>query len=182
MRSDEPRIPAGGGNDHHRLALVGEAIYQLVDFNDGADVDPARRLVEDDESGSWTRDLAIDDLLLVAAGQLDHLRCVTNSAHVEALDPIRAGRRLFTLGKRRAPRGEFASKPRFPRSRPSQRSPNIAVFGHIRRPALTAARYLIANGLVAEEDVAPMKEVTLHDAGNDFECLRAACTDEADTP
>jgi 3-isopropylmalate dehydrogenase len=38
-----------GRDHHHGFPLVGEAIDQVVDFHDGADVDAARRLVEDDQ-------------------------------------------------------------------------------------------------------------------------------------
>ena len=36
-----------GGDDDHRLALVGEAADEFVDLDDGADVDATRRLIED---------------------------------------------------------------------------------------------------------------------------------------
>src|SRR5690348_15108575 len=37
------------GDHDHGFAFIGEAVDQLVNFDDGADIDAARRLVEDDQ-------------------------------------------------------------------------------------------------------------------------------------
>ena len=46
---------------------VGEPAHQAIDFGLGADVDAARRLVEDDDLGLHGQPLGEHDLLLVAA-------------------------------------------------------------------------------------------------------------------
>ena len=51
--------------------LVGERGDQMMDFGDRADVDAARRLVEDDQPGLLDQRLRDDHLLLIAAGKLD---------------------------------------------------------------------------------------------------------------
>ena len=64
-RADQDAIGDGedlrqiGGDDHDGLAFVGEAVDDLVDLGDRADIDAAGRLVEDDERGSCASDLAI---------------------------------------------------------------------------------------------------------------------------
>ena len=59
------------GRDHDdRLALGREVVQQLVDLVLRADVDAARRLVEDQDLAVPREPLRDDDLLLVAAGQV----------------------------------------------------------------------------------------------------------------
>ena len=58
-----------GRDDDHRFALGGEALDQSVDFRLGADIDAARRLVEQEDLAPG-RDPAGDDaLLLVSAAE-----------------------------------------------------------------------------------------------------------------
>ena len=52
------------------FALLREVVQQPVDLALGADVDAARRLVEDQDVGVGGEPLADDDLLLVAARQV----------------------------------------------------------------------------------------------------------------
>ena len=58
-----------GGDHQHRDAGIGQAAHQPVDLRLGADVDTARRLVEDHHLGRHGEPLAEHDLLLVAARQ-----------------------------------------------------------------------------------------------------------------
>ena len=62
------------GRDHDdRLALVGERVQQLVDLALGADVDAARRLVEEQDVAIAQQPFGDHDLLLVAAREQAHL-------------------------------------------------------------------------------------------------------------
>ena len=51
---------------------LGQPVHQVVDLDFGADVDAARRLVEDEDARVAGEPLAEDDLLLVAAAQQPH--------------------------------------------------------------------------------------------------------------
>ena len=52
------------------LPCCGKLVEQVVDLALGANVDAARRLVEDEDLGLGGQPLADDDLLLGAAGQV----------------------------------------------------------------------------------------------------------------
>ena len=58
-----------GGDDDHRAALGGEPFDQRVDLGLGADVDAARRLVEQEDARAGGDPAADDRLLLVAAAR-----------------------------------------------------------------------------------------------------------------
>jgi hypothetical protein len=58
-----------GGDHHDRLALIGQAAQQLVDFGLRADVDAAGRLVEEQNIAVARQPLGDDDLLLIASRQ-----------------------------------------------------------------------------------------------------------------
>ena len=76
------------GDHQHREALPRQLVHELVDLDLGADVDAARRLVEDQEPGSAAA-IAEHDLLLVAAGE----GATTCSApRVRTLQPLGAAR------------------------------------------------------------------------------------------
>ena len=53
--------------------LCGELGDDRVDFVFGADIDAARRLVEDQHLGAGEQPLRQHHLLLIAAGEVDHL-------------------------------------------------------------------------------------------------------------
>ena len=59
-----------GGDHQNAETLIGELLDQRLDFNLGADVDAARRLVEDEQLGAGAKPTREQDLLLVAAGQI----------------------------------------------------------------------------------------------------------------
>ena len=61
------------GNHQHAEALVGEFLDERLDLGLGADVDAARRLVEDEQLGVGAQPARQQHLLLVAAGQLADL-------------------------------------------------------------------------------------------------------------
>ena len=110
-----------GRDDDHRATLGGEAFDQGVDLGLGADIDAARRLVEQEDAGT-RRDPAADDrLLLVAAAELadravDHQRAKVHFTHqgqaftaerpladeAEAREPVHGGKRY--VGADRAAR------------------------------------------------------------------------------
>ena len=59
------------GRDHqHAQALVGEVAQQLEDLGLGADIDAARRLVDDQQARVHAQPARQQHLLLVAAGKL----------------------------------------------------------------------------------------------------------------
>ena len=76
------------GDHHDGLAFVGEAADLRVDFGNGADVDAAGRLVEDDDRRILRQRFGDDDLLLVAAGKLDDARLALERGDLQPLDPI----------------------------------------------------------------------------------------------
>src|SRR5690606_25703190 len=80
------------GDHEHRGARGRQFVDQLVDLDLRADVDAARRLVEDQHLGVRQQPLADDDLLLVAAGQRPHVLPEARHAHPEL--PRDAVRRL----------------------------------------------------------------------------------------
>ena len=61
-----------GGDHQDRDALAGELVEQPVDLGLRADVDPARRLVDDEQRGAAAQPLREHDLLLVAARERAH--------------------------------------------------------------------------------------------------------------
>ena len=70
--ADAEQLGQVGGDDDDALALRRQLPEQRVDFVLGADVDAARRLVEDQHLGLAEEPLGEDDLLLVAAGEIAH--------------------------------------------------------------------------------------------------------------
>ena len=77
------------GRDHQdRDAVRGELVHQGVDFRLRADVDPARRLVHDQDLRVQRQPLGDDHLLLVAAGEIEHLLLDRRRAHPQRLDEV----------------------------------------------------------------------------------------------
>jgi len=71
MRSLMPRISGNSDENHqHRLAGGGEVIYQAVNFNLGAHIHTARRLIEDHDIGICLQPLGEDHFLLIATGKI----------------------------------------------------------------------------------------------------------------
>ena len=75
-----------GGQDHAD-ALVGQRADQLVDLLLGADVEAARRVVEDDDARPRVQPLGEHHLLLVAAGEVQAERIDARRADAQPLDP-----------------------------------------------------------------------------------------------
>ena len=73
-------------NQYHRLALRGQVIDQLVDLNFRADINPPRRLVEQNHLRLGHQRLAEHHLLLVAAGQTPHDRLLTIGPDSERIE------------------------------------------------------------------------------------------------
>src|SRR5919201_2911775 len=72
------------GRDHHDPhALVGEAIHHVVDLALRADVDAARRLVEDEELRRRNQMARDEQLLLVAAGKRPRANAETAPAEAD---------------------------------------------------------------------------------------------------
>ncbi len=84
-----------GRDDDDRHAVPGKQVKQFVDFRFGADIDATSRLVDDEHAHALLRQPAAkDDLLLVAAGQVDDVLFSRGRAHLELLDEG-FGRRHF---------------------------------------------------------------------------------------
>ena len=62
-----------GGDHQHAQALIGEFADERLNLGLGADVDAARRLVEDQELRIGAEPSRQQDLLLIAAGKLANL-------------------------------------------------------------------------------------------------------------
>ena len=90
-----------GRDDDDREPFVGERGDQMVDFGDGADVDAARRLVEDDQLGFLDQRLGDDHLLLIAAGKLDDPSVAVQRPDVELLRPVGGERAHLAHARRR---------------------------------------------------------------------------------
>ena len=84
------------GDDDHRAPLRGERDDEAINLLLGADVDAARRLVDDDDLGIEQHHLGEQQLLLVAARHLAGQHIVVADANVEARD--RVVERLRFLG------------------------------------------------------------------------------------
>ena len=72
--------------------LVGEVGEQLVDLALGADIDAARRLVDQEDAAARVEAARDHAFLLVAAGQLGDARAGAGRADVEAADELRRPR------------------------------------------------------------------------------------------
>ena len=121
LAHDADQDPVGKGHDlgqvrgdhDHRLALVGEAVDEFVDLDDRADVDAARRLVEDDQLRLLDQRLGDDDLLLIAARELDDSCLIADGADVQLLDPVAADPVLASRRETSAPAAQnLAIRPR----------------------------------------------------------------------
>src|SRR5271166_2153967 len=73
------------GNHQDRDALRGEFGDELVDLGLSADVDAARRLVEDEDAWACQQPAGDKHLLLVAAGEVDDGLLKVGGAHAQAL-------------------------------------------------------------------------------------------------
>ena len=73
-------------DEQDRLAAVAQRDDLLVDELDGADVDAARRLADQQHLGVALHLAGDDDLLLVAAGEVGGLEVAGRRADVEPLD------------------------------------------------------------------------------------------------
>jgi len=72
-----------GRDHHHRIAFIGEPLDQFVDLDDGADIDAARRLIENDQIRILHQRFGNRHFLLVAARQFDDLHVIAGVAHLE---------------------------------------------------------------------------------------------------
>ena len=77
-----------GGQDD-RDALRRDRADQLIDLFLGADVEAARRVVEDEHLGLGVQPFRQHHLLLVAAGEVEAKRVDAGRAHLQAVDPAR---------------------------------------------------------------------------------------------
>ena len=76
-------------NHQDRDAVFNQLAHDRVDLGFGADIDAARRLVEDQDTRVGLQPFGDDDLLLIAAGKLaGRLLCVA-APDAEALDRIK---------------------------------------------------------------------------------------------
>ena len=76
-----------GGEHEHGEAAVGERAELEIDLAPRADVDAARRLLEDQELDAVDQPARDADLLLVAAGERAHLLLGPAGADAEQVDP-----------------------------------------------------------------------------------------------
>ena len=84
-----------GGDHEYRLAARGEIAHQRDDLGLGADVDAARRLIEDEDVRLGVEPFADDDLLLIAARERADSGIPRGGLDPQGLDlPIRRRRPL----------------------------------------------------------------------------------------
>src|SRR5271166_3951276 len=75
----------GGEND--RDPFMGDRSHEFVHFLLGPDVEPSRRMIEDEDAGPGVQPFRQDDLLLIAAAEVEAQRIDAGGSHLEALDP-----------------------------------------------------------------------------------------------
>ena len=83
-----------GGDHDDRHALLGQSVQELVDFNLGADIDAAGRLVQDEDLRVRIEPSRKEDLLLVAAAERSDDGVRTRRLDVELRDVILGDRTL----------------------------------------------------------------------------------------
>src|SRR5580704_81546 len=172
-----------GGDDHDGLAFVGEAADLGVDLGNGADIDAAGRLVEDDDRGILRQRLGDHDLLLIAAGELDDARLAQQRGDLEPLDP--AARQLVAHEPRyqKAPAGlgrKLAHIDVVVDAHRLEVAVGLAVLGDVADAVVDRLfRHAVADRLAAQVDHAAVDKVALQGAVDDLGDLGAPRADEA---
>src|SRR6185437_6732937 len=172
------------GRDHHDgLALVGQRPDLRMYLRNGADVDAARRLVEDDDRGILHQRLGDDHLLLVAAGELDDLRLALQRADLQPLHPI-AGEPVPRHAREQeapsCPGGELADIDVVVDHHGLEEAVQLAVLGDVGDAVVDRLfRYPVADRSAAQLDGAAIDQVTLQGAKDDLGDLGAAGANQA---
>ena len=117
-----------GRDEEHRHAVLGEVDDELLDLGLGADVDAARRLVEDEQPGRGGEPAREQHLLLVAAREVAHERVGVAGTDVERLD-VRWRQLVLALLRDRAE----------PAAVGLQRQRDVVAHGEVADDALVAA-------------------------------------------
>ena len=97
--AEADRLLESVGSQNDREALTGEGANEFVDLLLRADVEAARRVIEDEDSGLGVQPFRQNDLLLVAAGEVEAERIDAGRADFQPVDPVR-GDRLAPSGRR----------------------------------------------------------------------------------
>src|SRR5262249_9824450 len=148
------------GDHQHAEALVGEFLDQHLDLGLGADIDAARRLVEDEQLGIHAEPAGEQDLLLIAAGELPDLLVPPRGLDVQPGDePVddRALARLIDDARTRQP-GE-------------QRKRQVLPHGHVRYDSLDLA-VLGTEAEPVRNGIGGACEAHLLSADRDAACIR----------
>ena len=174
------------GRDHHDgEAGIGQRIDHLMQFGDGADVDAACRLVEDDQLRLLHQRAGDDDLLLVAAGQFDHACIAVDRLDVQLAGPL--FRQFDHLGiaddhavlvevrRQQVEIDVLGDRLGF------KEALDLAVLGDVDDAVLDRlARHPVAHRAAFQLHLAAMEEVALHHTGNDLRGFGAARADQAE--
>ena len=76
------------GREQDGDALAGQLVHEFIDFFLRADIDAARRLVEQQQLRREAEPLAEHDLLLVAAGKIAHGHAIAGRLDAHAVDHV----------------------------------------------------------------------------------------------
>ena len=163
--------------DHQdRHAVGGELVHQAVDLGFGADVDAARRLVHDQDLRVQRQPLGDDDLLLIAAGEVEHLLLDRRRAHAQRVDhpPRQRPLRAEAHDAEAAQPVEERERQVLADGQTEDQRLQLAIFRH--QPDAEpdrVARRADADRLAVDEDLAAVVLVGAEDGARDLGAARA---------
>ena len=165
-----------GGDHDNAHALIGQLAHQLVDLALRADVDAARRLIEDQNLRVGRQPFADDDLLLVAAGEVQDLLLRTGRLDVELLD-IGLGDLVFLLAAEDAAlhlHGQARQRGVFPDGHIEDQAKQLPVFGdQAETCADGVGRRVLFQLFAVDDDLAAVQRVDAKDRAHDLAAARA---------
>src|SRR4029079_854821 len=172
------------GDNNHRLALVGQAINELMNLGYCIDVDAACGLIKNDHVRLLHERLCDHELLLIPARELDRLNILADSPDTETLNQTLADIRCFALRYQlalSADLGEEAEIDVFGNGFGFEKTLELAVLGHIDDAVANCRRRnKITYRLVVQQHLATIHNVSLDHPCDDLEGLGASGTDQAE--
>ena len=137
--------------EHHRHPVGGERPHEAVDLGLGADVDAARRLVEQQHARARAQPLREHDLLLVAARELPRALVRARGADGQPL-ALLLERRALARGRQpaaRRDRGEVGERRVGPHREQEHEALGLALLGHEDEPGADRVAHRRADRAVA---------------------------------
>src|SRR6185312_9337009 len=173
-----------GGYDDDREPIIRQPVDELMNLDDGANVDAAGRFIENDQSRLLDQRFRDDYFLLVSARQLDHSRLLIDRAQPQAFAPVvrQDPGFLHRDQRKRVGAARQISEVEISRHRHGLEKPvDLPVFGHIddavqHRPP----GHAIADRPAVQLDFPAMKEIAFQHAGDDLHHFGAAGPDQSE--